>query len=97
MYTLTGTPLSSIISPVPTSEKKPVLSEVNTNSSYQSSHNDPIPEINSGDMSSVRPSRMTEYMDSNLESLLKEQIFLMKFILLFLGFMLLSNILAKKN
>lgn len=97
MYALTGTPLSSIISPVPTSEKTPVLSEVNTNSSYQSSHNDPISKKNSEDMSSVRPSRMTEYMDSNLESLLKEQIFLLKFILLFLGFMLLSNILAKKN
>ena len=97
MYALTGTPLSSIISPAPTSEKSPVLSEVNTTSSYQSSHNDSIPEINSGKMRHVKPSSMTEYMDSNLESLLKEQIFLMKFILLFLGFMVLSNILAKKN
>ena len=89
MYTLTGTPLASITPVV--SEKSPVLSEVKTTSDYRSSQNDPIPKINSNN------SRMLEYMDSSVESLLKEQIFLMKFILLFLGFMLLSNILAKKN
>ena len=38
-----------------------------------------------------------EFTDSDVESLLKEQIFLMKFILLIIGFMLLSNVLSKKN
>tara|TARA_Y100000389_G_C17149043_1_gene358691 strand:- start:142 stop:438 length:297 start_codon:yes stop_codon:yes gene_type:complete len=98
MYSLTGTPLASIVTPPSISQKYPVLSDVKTDSIYQSSQNDPIPEINSN-IKSVKPSssKMTEYMDSNVENLLKEQIFLMKFILLFLGFMLLSNILAKKN
>lgn len=99
MYSLTGTPLASIVTPPSISQKHPVLSDVNTTSIYQSSQNDPIPEINSNNIKSVKPSssKMTEYMDSTVENLLKEQIFLMKFILLFLGFMLLSNILAKKN
>lgn len=91
MYTLTGTPLDSITPAV--SKKTPVITEVKSTNLYQSSQNDPIPEINN----SSKSSRMLEYMDSNLESLLKEQVFLMKFILLFLGFMLLSNILTKKN
>lgn len=69
------------------SKKDPVLTQIKEDKSiYQSSRKEPI---NSG--------RVVEFMDSSVESLLKEQIFLMKFILLFLGFMLLSNILAKKN
>jgi hypothetical protein len=72
------------------SQKEPVLTQIKESKSiYQSSQNEPIPPINSG--------RVVEFMDSSVESLLKEQIFLMKFILLFLGFMLLSNILTKKN
>lgn len=101
MYSLTGTSLDSIVNHHSISQKYPVLSDVNHNNTntYQSSRNDLIPEINSNNIKSVKPSssKMTEYMDSTVENLLKEQIFLMKFILLFLGFMLLSNILAKKN
>ena len=91
MYTLTGCPLSSIIHQEPvSSQKDPVLTQVKESKSiYQSSQNEPIPSINTG--------RCVEFMDSSVESLLKEQIFLMKFILLFLGFMVLSNILSKKN
>ena len=91
MYTLTGSSWLSIPSPEPSnSQKEPVLTQVKQDQSiYQSSQNEPIPPINSG--------RVTEFMDSSVESLLKEQIFLMKFILLFLGFMVLSNILSKKN
>lgn len=87
MYTLTGSSFLQIQSP---SQKEPVLTQIKeSKSTYQSSQREPIPPINSG--------RVVEFMDSSVESLLKEQIFLMKFILLFLGFMLLSNILAKKN
>lgn len=89
-FTLTGsswlqiTPQESV-----SSQKEPVLTQVKgSKSMYQSSQNEPIP-INTG--------RVVEFMDSSVESLLKEQIFLMKFILLFLGFMVLSNILSKKN
>lgn len=91
MYTLTGSSWLPIQIPEPnSSQKEPVLTQIKESKSiYQSSHNEPIPPINSG--------RVVEFMDSSVESLLKEQIFLMKFILLFLGFMLLSNILAKKN
>jgi len=91
MYTLTGSSWLPIPSPEPSnSQKEPVLTQVKQDKSiYQSSHNEPIPPINSG--------RVIEFMDSSVESLLKEQIFLMKFILLFLGFMVLSNILSKKN
>lgn len=92
-FKLTGCPLSSIIpqqAPV-SSQKNPVLTQVTESKSIgQSTHNVPIPPINSGN-------RVSEFMDSSVESLLKEQIFLMKFILLFLGFMVLSNILSKKN
>ena len=104
MYTLTGSSWLPI--PVPEaslSQKEPVLTQsksiyqssqnepvlTQSESIYQSSQNEPIPPINSG--------KVVEFMDSSVESLLKEQIFLMKFILLLLGFMLLSNILAKKN
>lgn len=84
MYTLTG---SSWLPITPqesvSSRKEPVLTQVKESTSmYQSSHN---------------TGRSVEFMDSSVESLLKEQIFLMKFILLFLGFMVLSNILSKKN
>lgn len=91
MYTLTGSSWLPIQSPEPNpSQKEPVLTQIKESKSiYQSSQNEPLPPINSG--------RVVEFMDSSVESLLKEQIFLMKFILLFLGFMLLSNILAKKN
>lgn len=91
MYTLTGSSWLPIQSPEPnSSQKEPVLTQIKeSKSTYQSSQNEPIPPINAG--------RVVEFMDSSVESLLKEQIFLMKFILLFLGFMLLSNILAKKN
>lgn len=89
MYTLTGSSWLPI--PTTTSQKEPVLTQTErVVDTYESSQNEPIPPINSGQ-------RLTEFMDSNLESLLREQIFLMKFILLFLGFMLLSNILTKKN
>ena len=89
MYTLTGSSLESsawlqIQSPSQKETVSPQIKE--SKSTYQSSQNEPIPPINSG-----------RVVDSSVESLLKEQIFLMKFILLFLGFMLLSNILAKKN
>ena len=91
MYTLTGsswlpiTPQESV-----SSQKEPVLTQVKESKSmYQSSQNKSIPPINT--------SGFVEFMDSSVESLLKEQIFLMKFILLFLGFMVLSNILSKKN
>lgn len=86
---LTGCSWLSVQNPEPSpSQKEPVLTQVKENKSiYQSSHNVANPPINKG----------VEFMDSSVESLLKEQIFLMKFILLFLGFMLLSNILTKKN
>jgi hypothetical protein len=92
MYTLTGSSWLPIPSPEPSrSQKEPVLTQVTQDQDvYQSSHNEPISPINSD-------TRVKEFMDSNVESLLKEQIFLMKFILLFLGFMVLSNILSKKN
>lgn len=91
MYTLTGSSWLPIQTPDPSpSQKEPVLTQIKESKSiYQSSQNEPIPPINSN--------RVAEFMDSSVESLLKEQIFLMKFILLFLGFMLLSNILSKKN
>lgn len=89
MYTLTGSSWLPIQSPEPShSQKDPVLTQIKQETStYQSSQNEPIPPIDT----------RIEFMDSSVESLLKEQIFLMKFILLFLGFMLLSNILSKKN
>ena len=91
MYTLTGSSWLPVQSPQPiTSQKETVLTQMKHDiDTHKSSQNEPIPSINS--------SRVTEFMDSSVESLLKEQIFLMKFILLFLGFMLLSNILTKKN
>jgi hypothetical protein len=91
-YTLSGCSWLPITPQEPVShQKEPVLTQIKSGTdTYQSSHNEPIPQINSSQ-------RITEFMDSNVESLLKEQIFLMKFILLFLGFMLLSNILSKKN
>jgi hypothetical protein len=91
MYSLYGCSWLTITPQEPvSSQKEPVLTQVKESKSiYQSSQNEPLPPINSG--------RVTEFMDSSVESLLKEQIFLMKFILLFLGFMVLSNILSKKN
>jgi hypothetical protein len=90
MYTLTGSSWLPVSIAEPVSQKQPVLSSSPSVDTYKSSQNEPIPPINSS-------KRITEFMDSNMETLLKEQIFLMKFILLFLGFMLLSNILTKKN
>lgn len=90
MYTLTGSAWLPLSTPDTTSQKQPVLSKAKSDNTYNSSQNEPIPVINSN-------VKVAEYMDSNVETLLKEQIFLMKFILLFLGFMLLSNILTKKN
>lgn len=90
-FTLTGSSWLPIQSPEPnSSQKESVLTQTKESKSIsQSTQNEPIPRINSG--------IGVEFMDSSVESLLKEQIFLMKFILLFLGFMLLSNILTKKN
>jgi len=96
MYSLTGCQWLEITpqEPIP-SQKDPVLTQIKRGTdTYQSSQNEPIPPINSG-------KKMVEFMDSSsnstIETLLKQQIFLMKFILLFLGFLLLSNILNKKN
>ena len=91
MYSITNSKWLTISSSEPNySQKDSLVAQIeDTTNMYQSSRNDPIQNNNYD--------RGVEFMDSSVESLLKEQIFLMKFILLFLGFMLLSNILAKKN
>ena len=87
MYHLHGCPWLQLDPKPVYSQKEPFLSETKSDNTYESSVNTPTPPINSTDR--------FEFMDSNVETLLKEQIFLMKFILLFLGFMLISNILCK--
>ena len=90
MYSLHGCPWLQL-DPQPElvySQKEPFLTTTKSDNIYESSVNKADPPINS-------TYRNIEFMDSNVETLLKEQIFLMKFILLFFGFMLVSNILCK--
>ena len=89
MYSVTNSQWLTISSSEPNySQKDSLVAQIeDTTNMYQSSRNDPIQNNNYD--------RGVEFMDSSVESLLKEQIFLMKFILLFLG-LLLSNILAKE-
>ena len=85
-----GVPLESGIKNSPT--KSPVVGQsVPVSTPPVSSKTIPLPvQENFGASTSTSTS-------TSLEGLMKQQILLMKFILLFLGFMLLSNILCKNN
>lgn len=96
MYLLTGCPISGyeLESNVGdktinnTSNKTPFLTESEPYNTNISSRNEPVPDIDT----------RIEYLENSntMEELMKEQIFFSKMILLFLGFLLLSNILNKK-
>lgn len=96
-YSLSGFPLDSYN--LEMTQKEPFLNDAPRTQMYQSSINEPIPSnITSAKDKSINvltQENFTEFMDENVEALLKEQILLLKFIVLFLGFFLLSNILNK--
>jgi hypothetical protein len=97
-YSLSGFPLDNYNPQMP--QKDPFLTDAPRTQMYQSSTNEPIPSniTSTKDKpiySGLTQENFTEFMDGNVEALLKEQILLLKFIVLFLGFFLLSNILNK--
>jgi hypothetical protein len=71
--------------------KTPVLQDENIKSTYNSSVNEPVPDINLSNKSDN-----IEYMNSNnTDKLLKEIVFLLKIIILLLTFLVLSKLLDK--
>jgi hypothetical protein len=96
--TLSYTLLENILPANPQHMSSPLKQEKGV-SMYESSVNNPIPEIDTTGKEVPKPTilKCKEYFnETNVDDLLREQIFLQKLILIFLAFLLISNLLDKK-